>query len=127
MFIGALGAVNTGVGTDPATLVFRNLVEVEERVVKKFEEYEFKATCKSAGDFQPLESSSAAAPLTCGAAIEVPLIVLTAVFELPIQEEVMFTPGAEISTQLPVLLNEANASLLSVAPTVIAAGAREGE
>jgi hypothetical protein len=123
---GADGAVKTGTGVNPATLVFKSRVEVDERVVKKFDEYEFNAVCTTAGDFKPLESSSAAAPATCGEAIDVPLIVRIAEL-LPIQAEVMSTPGAEISTQLPVLLKVASASLLSVAPTVIAAGTRAGE
>ena len=72
------------------------------------------------------ESASATAPVTCGVAIDVPLIMLVAELD-PIQAEVMFTPGAEISTQLPVLLNDASTSLLSVAPTVIAFGTRAGE
>ena len=42
-FRGDDGAVKTGAGVDPATLVFRSLVEVEDRVVKKVEEYVFKA------------------------------------------------------------------------------------
>ena len=39
----------------------------------------------------------------------------------------MPTPGALISTQLPKLENEAELSLLCVAPTVIALGAPDGE
>jgi len=46
------------------------------------------------------------APATCGAAIEVPEIVFIAVLLL-IHDEVMPAPGAIISTQLPMLLNEA--------------------
>ena len=42
----------------------------------------------------------AATPATCGVAIEVPLIVLTAVSPDP-HAEVMFTPGANTSTQFP--------------------------
>jgi hypothetical protein len=41
--------------------------------------------------------------------------------------EVMFTPGARISTPAPKFENEANASLMSVAPTVIASATRAGE
>jgi hypothetical protein len=33
-FLGTDGAVKTGAGVDPATLVFRSLVEVEERETK---------------------------------------------------------------------------------------------
>ena len=53
-------------------------------------------------------------------------MVLVAVV-LPIQDEVMFTPGALMSTQLPRLEKEAKPSLMSVAPTVIASGALAGE
>src|SRR6266542_3314128 len=45
---------------------------------------------------------------------------------LVIQDEVMLTPGAKMSTQVPKLENEARLSLMSVAPTVIAAGTRAG-
>ena len=68
---------------------------------------------------------SAAAPATCGAAIDVPLIVLVAV-SLVIQAEVMFWPGAKMSVQVPKLENEARASVLVVAPTVIASATRAG-
>ncbi len=64
---------------------------------------------------------SAAAPTTCGVAIEVPLIVLVAV-SLVFQAEVMFEPGAKMSRQVPKLENDARASVLVVAPTVIALG-----
>src|SRR6266545_1688978 len=70
-------------------------------------------------------ATRAAAPATCGVAIEVPLMVLVAV-SLVIQDEVMLTPGAKMSTQVPKLENEARLSLMSVAPTVIAAGTRAG-
>jgi hypothetical protein len=59
-------------------------------------------------------------------AIEVPLMVLVAVLEL-YQSDVMLTPGALMSTQLPKFENDANPSLMSVAPTVIADGSLEGE
>src|SRR5437870_4210637 len=39
----------------------------------------------------------------------------------------MFTPGALMSTQLPRFENDANPSLMSVAPTVIALGSLAGE
>lgn len=42
----------------------------------------------------------AATPATCGAAIEVPEIVLVALFEV-YQAEVMLEPGAKMSTQVP--------------------------
>src|SRR5690349_9942224 len=47
---------------------------------------------------------SAAAPATCGAAMEVPLMVLVAV-SLVHQALVMPVPGAKMSTQGPQLLN----------------------
>ena len=54
---------------------------------------------------------SAAAPATCGVAIEVPLIVLVAV-SLVFQAEVMLEPGAKRSTQVPKLENDARASVV---------------
>jgi hypothetical protein len=69
---------------------------------------------------------SAATPATWGVAIDVPEIVFVAVFDVR-QEEVMLTPGARISTPAPKFENEANASLLSVAPTVIASATRAGD
>jgi hypothetical protein len=69
---------------------------------------------------------SAATPVTCGVAIDVPEIVFVAVFEV-FHEDVMFTPGARISTTLPKFENEANASLISVAPTVIASTTPAGD
>jgi hypothetical protein len=71
-------------------------------------------------------STSAAAPATCGVAIEVPLIVFVAVLLL-YQADVMLTPGAMMSTQVPKLEKLAAASLLWVAPTVIASATRAGE
>jgi hypothetical protein len=53
-------------------------------------------------------------------------MVLVAVFEL-YQSEVMSTPGALMSTQVPKFEKEANPSLMSVAPTVMAEGSLEGE
>jgi hypothetical protein len=44
-----------------------------------------------------------------------------------IQSEVMFTPGAKMSTQLPQLENDARRPAMSVAATVSAAGTRPGE
>ena len=72
------------------------------------------------------DSTRAAAPTTCGVAIEVPLMVLVAV-SLAFHDEVMFTPGAKMSTQVPKLAKLALLSLMSVALTVIAAGTRAGE
>ena len=45
-------------------------------------------------------SAKAATPATCGEAIEVPEIVLVALFDV-YQEEVMFEPGANTSTHDP--------------------------
>src|SRR5439155_4196684 len=71
-------------------------------------------------------STRAESPVTCGVAIEVPLIVFVAV-SLVIHDEVMFTPGAKMSTHVPKLEKEARLSLMSVAPTVMAPGTRAGE
>src|SRR5690349_10515325 len=71
-------------------------------------------------------SRSAAAPATCGVAIEVPLSVFVAVSEVN-HAEVMPTPGAYRSRQLPKFENEAWASEASEAPTVRAAGRRPGD
>src|SRR5687767_5370953 len=67
----------------------------------------------------------ARAPATCGVAMDVPLMVLVAV-SLPIQAEVTLSPGAKMSTQVPQLENQARASVLLVAATVIASGVRAG-
>lgn len=72
------------------------------------------------------DRTSAAAPATCGEAIDVPLAVRVAVL-LVYHAEGMFTPGAKMSRQLPKLENDARASLVPVAPTVIADGVRAGE
>ena len=81
---------------------------------------------------------SAAAPLTCGAAIEVPLISL-----YPLESEygfpergtveLMYTPGAHISglmddfEAVPLELKLARLPLPSIAPTEIAFSAIAGE
>src|SRR4051794_24499772 len=70
-------------------------------------------------------STSAAAPATCGVAIEVPLMVLVAVSAV-FHAEVMSTPGAKMSVQVPKFEKEARASVLVVALTVIASGTRAG-
>ena len=58
--------------------------------------------------------------------MDVPLIVLVAV--LPVYHaEVMELPGAKRSRQLPKFEYDARASVLVVAPTVIADAARAGE
>ena len=71
-------------------------------------------------------STSAAAPVTCGVAIEVPLIVLVAVLDV-YHDDVMLEPGANMSTQVPKFENDERASVEVVAPTVIAFGTRDGE
>src|SRR5919198_5699255 len=86
----------------------------------------FSACCTVAGEALGLaDRYSAAAPATCGVAIEVPLIVLVAV-SLVSQDEVMLTPGAKMSVQVPKLENDARASVLSLALTVIASATRAG-
>ena len=87
---------------------------------------DFSAACTWAGVAVGLSPrNSAAAPVTCGVAIDVPLIVFVAV-SLAFQDEVMFTPGAKMSVQVPKLENEARASLMSEAFTVIASVTRAG-
>merc|ERR1719297_288022 len=71
-------------------------------------------------------STSAAPPETWGQAIEVPLKDV-----LPVSDrcdaDTTLLPGAQMSVQLPKLLNEDRRSLLSVEPTVIADGTKAGE
>jgi hypothetical protein len=59
-------------------------------------------------------------------AIEVPLMVFVAVL-LVFHAEVMLEPGAKMSRHVPKLENEERASVLVVAPTVLAARTRAGE
>lgn len=61
-----------------------------------------------------------------GVAIDVPLMVLVAV-SLVFHAEVMLWPGTKISRQVPMLENDARASVLVVAPTVMAEPTRAGE
>lgn len=68
----------------------------------------------------------AASPATCGEAMDVPLIVLVAVVEVD-QVDLIELPGAKRSTQVPVFEKLERASLLDVAPTVMADGSRAGE
>lgn len=70
--------------------------------------------------------NKATVPATCGLAIDVPLIMFVA---LALVCQVLWTelPGAIMSTQLPLLLNEEKPSLLALEATVIAAGTRAGE
>jgi hypothetical protein len=62
-----------------------------------------------------------------GLAMLVPLIELVATFEEPIHADVMLEPGANMSTQLPWLLNDDSMSELVVEPTVITVGSDAGE
>lgn len=68
----------------------------------------------------------AATPATWGEAIEVPLKVAVAVFEVH-QAESIPLPGAKRSRQVPKFENEDLASLEVVEPTVIALAARAGD
>src|SRR5687767_9075643 len=70
--------------------------------------------------------NSATTPALCGAAIDVPSIVLVAA-SLVFQADVMATPGANQSTQAPMFENHARLSALSVAPMVSALGALAGD
>ena len=69
---------------------------------------------------------SAAAPATCGDAIDVPLSEAVAVL-LVYHAERIATPGAKRSTHEPKFENEARRSALSVAPTVSASPVRAGD
>src|SRR5688500_6316251 len=68
----------------------------------------------------------AATPATCGEAIEVPLSVAVAVFDV-YQAERMEEPGAKRPRQVPKLENDERASVLVVEPTVMAFTARAGD
>ena len=61
-----------------------------------------------------------------GLAMLVPLIVLVAVFE-ELHADLMLEPGANMSTQLPWLLNDDSMSELVVEPTVIAVDSDAGD
>ena len=67
---------------------------------------------------------AAAAPATCGAAIDVPLMVLVVPLS---QVDLIACPGANKSTHDPILEKMARVSAEVVAPTVIASGTRAGE
>jgi hypothetical protein len=69
---------------------------------------------------------AATTPATCGVAIDVPLIVFVAASPDP-HAEVIETPGANTSTQLPKFAHEAFVSVSSVALTVSAAPTLAGE
>ena len=64
--------------------------------------------------------------MTCAAAIELPLMVVTAASPV-CQVEVMLAPGANRSMQLPWLPLGIRASVLVVPATVSAAATRAGE
>src|SRR5438093_1443740 len=68
----------------------------------------------------------AATPAVCGVAIDVPLIVFVDV-SVSHHADVMFTPGANQSTQEPKFEKLALASAAVVAPTVIASATPDGE
>src|SRR5205085_431839 len=70
--------------------------------------------------------NNAATPVTCGVAIDVPEMVLVAV-SLVFHDEVMLLPGAKMSRQVPKFENDARASVMVVAPTVMALATRAGE
>jgi len=70
--------------------------------------------------------SWATAPVTCGHAIDVPLIVHLAL-SLPAQAPMIEDPGAQISTHGPQLEKVERESLLVVEPTVRASTALAGE
>src|SRR5688500_17131795 len=65
------------------------------------------------------------APVTCGAAIDVPLSTAVAVAE-PRYAERIWTPGANRSTHRPLLDHDGRTSRRSVAATVTARGVRAG-
>ena len=69
---------------------------------------------------------NAAAPATCGEAIEVPLSVAVAVFELNHADKIP-EPGAKMSRHVPKFENDERASVVVVEPTVIAFAARAGD
>src|SRR5689334_17283432 len=71
-------------------------------------------------------NTSAAAPVTWGVDIEVPLSTRTESSALA-KSDLISTPGAKMSTQVPKLEKDARRSDRSVAPTVMAAGSRAGD
>src|SRR4051794_12954233 len=83
------------------------------------------ATCAGVADGLAARYS-AAAPVTCGVAIDVPLSVSVAV-SLVLPVDSVFTPGAKMSTQVPVFAQLGLVSVLSVALTVSAAGTLLGD
>ena len=73
-----------------------------------------------------VSKNNAATPATCGVAIDVPEIVFVAV-SLVFHDDVMLLPGAKMSRQGPKFENDARASVIVVAPTVMAFGTRAGD
>jgi hypothetical protein len=73
-----------------------------------------------------LLSTIAAAPATCGQAIDVPLITRLSVSEF-LPADRIFEPGAKMSTQGPWLEKLDMLSETCVEPTVIAVGTNAGE
>mmetsp|Transcript_5690 Transcript_5690/g.11853 ORF Transcript_5690/g.11853 Transcript_5690/m.11853 type:complete len:233 (+) Transcript_5690:545-1243(+) len=71
-------------------------------------------------------SNSAAAPATCGEAIDVPSYTSVAPFPVS-TADVIPSPGAKMSTHVPQLLKSARRSFSVLAPTVIASAADAGE
>jgi hypothetical protein len=71
-------------------------------------------------------SNNAAAPATCAADVDVPLIIWTAV-SLVNQVDMIATPGAKMSRHGPKFAKLARVSVRSVVLTVIASGMRPGE
>jgi hypothetical protein len=85
------------------------------------------ASAICAGVIAPFSPSSTdTAPATWGLAMDVPEMVLVAVFDV-IQAEVIEEPGAKRSRQDPKFEKDDRASLLVVDPTVMAAATRAGE
>ena len=73
-----------------------------------------------------LPNMFATTPATWGDAIDVPDLLEVAL-GLVIAAEMMWTPGAKMSTQEPLLEKPATASVESVAPTVMADASLDGE
>ena len=131
----------------PMNAVYSSLFAVAagSEVTTLFVAFPVSAAATCAGVAPGFDSRySAAAPDTCAAAMDVPLtmLVVTAlpgvkpspVFEpVPligakeIHADLMFTPGAIKSTQLPELEKPAKTSVLSDAATVMAFGALDGD
>src|SRR5512138_2602907 len=84
------------------------------------------AAATSAGVEEGFRSRySAATPVTCGVAIDVP--DQTAGSGPESDADGIFTPGANRSRQRPQFVKSARQSRASVAPTVIASGSLAGE